>query len=110
MEFGRKWSWAASVMFLAIGGLLQAAEPVRTVITVEGMHCPMCAKKIVAKMKTIKGVADVQADVEQQVVAVAPVNRQTPSPRAMWEAVEGAGFKPVKLVSLDGTFTTKPKR
>ena len=100
----------ATIMLLCIGGLLNGAEPSQTVITVEGMHCPMCAKRIVAKLKAIKGVAEVQADVESQVVAVAPINRHTPSPRAMWEAVEGSGFKPVKLTCPSGVFTSKPRR
>jgi copper chaperone CopZ len=89
----------------------EAADVTQAVITVDGMHCPACAKKIVRKMLAVPGVADASADAEQALVTVtakADAPRSV-SPRALWEAVEKAGYTPTKLVGPWGSFTTKPK-
>ena len=93
----------------AIGSAADAADATTTDIEVEGMHCPACAKKIVARLMTVPGVADVQTEVTEGVLLVTPKPQKAPSARAMWEAVEKAGYKPIKLAGPGGVFTTKPK-
>ena len=98
---------------VALAGLLSAKQAVAaeasTTLTVEGMHCGGCAKKIAAKLKAIPGVEDVQADVKTSQISVSTKANQRASARAMWEAVEKAGYKTVKLVGPSGSFTEKPK-
>lgn len=89
--------------------LVIAGEVKPISIEVEGMHCPACAKKISTKLKQVVGIADVTANVESQQIAVKPKSQSSPSPRAMWEAVEKAGYKPARIVTSKGTFTSKPK-
>ena len=88
-----------------------AAKTVYTTIVVKGLHCESCAKKLMARLNTVRGVASSQADAKKGLALVVPKNpRQLPSPRAQWEAVEKAGYTPVKLQGPLGTFTSKPKR
>lgn len=103
------WSLAAFVVLaLAASQAIHAAELATTAITVEGMHCPMCAKKIAKNLYRIRGVAAVQADVAKALIVVTPRSVGGPSPRAMWDAVEKAGYTPTKLHGPGGNFTEKP--
>ena len=79
-----------------------------TTIVVKDMHCAACANKIAAKLYTVSGVVEVRADVKRNVTFVGPQEQKLPSPRALWEAVEAAGFQPVQLVGPAGRFTSKP--
>ena len=82
----------------------------QTRISVDDMHCADCAKKIARKLYLVKGVKGVRADAEADVATVTPEKGKQPSPRALWKAVEEAGFKPVKLVGPLGEFDELPKK
>lgn len=86
-----------------------ADAPSRSTLTVEGMHCGGCAKKICSKLQTITGVESASADVKAGLIFVTPKASAAPSPRGMWEAVEKAGYKTVKLEGPSGSFNEKPK-
>jgi copper chaperone CopZ len=100
---------AAAVLVAVCAGWLVAAEPQTTAVYVDDMHCPACAKKIVTKLQTVEGVASVNADVGAGQAIVTPNGKAKLSPRALWEAVETAGYTPTKLVGPSGAFTEKPK-
>ncbi len=101
---------AAVLALLCLTQAARAQAPAgTTAVTVEGMHCPSCAGKIAQKMKEVPGVADVRADVAAGRMTVSAKAGQAPSPRALWEAVERAGYKPVKLEGPGGTFTARPQ-
>ncbi len=53
--------------------------------------------------------ASVETNLKAKTAAVKPKPKAAPSPRALWEAVEKAGQKPVKLEGPSGTFTSKPQ-
>lgn len=93
---------------LAAGQLAQAEEVQQTAILVSDMHCVDCAKKIARGLYAVPGVVGVVADVKTNLAHVTPQKTKQPSPRALWEAIELAKFKPVKLVGPYGTFTSKP--
>ena len=113
----KNWMGGAAVLALLLVGAavwaaeLASADSKSTVskISVSKMHCPVCAKKITAKLKEITGVADAQADVKAGVVSVTPKKGKTLSPRALWEAVEQAKYTPTRLEGPSGTFKSKPK-
>ncbi len=84
-------------------------KPAATVITIEDLDCPVCAKKVVKTLTEVPGVAEVKIDVEKHTATVSAQAEKTPSPRAMWDAVERAGFKPTKLEGPGGAFTAKPR-
>lgn len=79
-----------------------------TVITLEKLHCPHCAKKVVTKLKEVPGVADAQTHLETRTAKVTHQNGVLPSPRGLWEAVERAGQRPLRLQGPKGTFASKP--
>lgn len=101
------------VIVAAITGFISAqaiaADSQATTITIQGMHCSGCAAKISRQLQAIEGVATAQADAAQANAIVTPKSNAAPSPRALWEAVEKAGYKPTKIVGPSGTFTEKPK-
>ena len=97
----------ACVIALAVGGVLRAADSIPTTITVPGIGCKCCAKKVSACLAAVPGVGDVQTTAAAAVVK--PKAGVTLSPRALWEAVEQADKEPTKLEGPAGTFTSKPQ-
>lgn len=90
--------------------VVQAADPPPAItIGVQGMHCAACASKVAGRLQAVAGVSKAQVDATKAVALVSVTPSTVPSPRALWEAVEKAGYKPTKLVSPAGTFTSKPK-
>lgn len=86
-----------------------ADSKTETVITVDGMHCEGCAKKVAKKLEAVKDVASAKVDVKSNKATVAPSKDRSVSAKALWEAVETAGYTPTKLEGPSGTFTKKPK-
>lgn len=86
-----------------------AADPPPTTISVQGMHCAGCAAKVAGNLQAVVGVQKAEVDAEKAAAVVTAKSSVAPSPRALWEAVEKAGYKPTKLVGPAGTFTSKPK-
>lgn len=104
-----RWLLALAVGLL-VGGwhAAYAADPAPTTITIPGMHCGGCAKKVAAKLTAVAGVAKAEADVEAKTIKVTPKGGAVVSPKALWEAVEKAEQTPTKLEGPSGVFTKKP--
>lgn len=99
----------AGVATLWAANLAYAADPPATTISVKGMHCQGCALKVAGNLQAVKGVSKAEVDASKAVAVVIAKEKATPSPKALWEAVEKAGYTPTKLVGPAGTFTAKPK-
>jgi copper chaperone CopZ len=108
----RRLKLAIVVTLLAalIGPSIQAANTPTTAIRVKDMHCEACAAKIRRGLFAVAGVVNVKTDVKTHVAVVMPQQSHQPSPRAMWEAVEKAGFQVVSLEGPGGMFTEKPQQ
>jgi copper chaperone CopZ len=102
----------ALMMSLVFGGWQAAiaADAKPTIITVSGMDCAGCAKKVTDKLNTVAGVAKAEADLAAKTVKVTAKANATLSPKALWEAVEKADKTPTKLEGPGGMFTEKPKK
>ncbi|MCE9561335.1 MAG: heavy-metal-associated domain-containing protein [Planctomycetes bacterium] len=109
MRIKNRLEVVAAVAVLVFGGLLQAADPVPTKLTVPGLDCMNCAKKAGDKLYAVPGVADVKVDIKAKLLIVTPKQGSAMSPRSLWEAVDKAGYEPSKLEGPDGNFTAKPK-
>ena len=96
------------VLFAITVSSVQAAKYQYTSVYVSNMHCANCAKKIVGKIYTVPGVVKASVNIKANRVLVTPQKGTNPSPKALWESVEKAGFKPVKISSPYGTFVKKP--
>ncbi len=99
-----------AIVAMTASATLQAEQPkFRTTIVVKGMHCQSCANKLIKTLNAVPGVRASGADAKQGLAVADPKDTQRlPSPKAQWEAVEKAGYTPVKLVGPKGTFTKKP--
>lgn len=102
------------MMFVALASILssselRAADMKTTTITVKGMHCGGCAKKVAAKLKAVPGVDNANVDASTSQASITPQANKVPSPRELWEAVEKAGYVTVKIAGPSGVFTEKPK-
>ncbi|MCA9154771.1 MAG: heavy-metal-associated domain-containing protein, partial [Planctomycetales bacterium] len=89
-----------------------AASPVKnaSAIVDKDMHCATCAQKIAAKLYAVPAVLEVRADVKSNTAYIVPQSNKQVSPRALWEAVEAAGFEPVALNGPSGSFKSKPTK
>jgi copper chaperone CopZ len=95
---------------LTLGSSVQAADKAEEYsISVTDMHCSNCARKIAGKLLAVQGVRGVRTSVQTHTATVVAQPSKQPSAKAIWEAVEKAGFKPVKLTTPSGAFTEKPK-
>lgn len=102
---------AVCSQFISPGNLLAVERKGRAVaIYVDDMHCKNCAKKIARKLYTVPGVLAVHANVKQNLALITPQKGKDPSRRALWEAIESAKFKPVKMIGPDRTYKTKPSK
>lgn len=99
---------AALAVVVALGNVA-AAEPKPTTITVPDMHCAGCAKKVVAKLAAIEGVAKVEPNIKAKTIKITPKPNAVLSPKTLWETVEEADKNPTKLEGPSGVFTSKPK-
>jgi Cu+-exporting ATPase len=101
----------AAILVLAATHFLWAdeARSVATVVTIQGEMCGGCVKKIKLALADIPGIAQVEGDSKTQTITIVPAPEIDLSPLAIWEAVEKAGKKPVKLAGPHGMFKSKPK-
>lgn len=108
MTMTRSLAAAVLAALLLFTARAQAADPPATTITVPDMDCASCAKKVGGKVAEVTGVAKVEYDVKARTIKVTHKAGATPSPKALWEAVEKGGKDPSKLETPDGTHTKKP--
>lgn len=96
------------VAFLAFGAapaLAQKGEA--TVVTVKEM-CNGCVKQINKRLTGFPGVSAVSCDLKSKTITITPQPGGTVSSRALWEAFDEIGKNPVKMVTPQGTYTSKP--
>jgi len=104
------WALVLPVVYAAGIRPAQAAQTATTTIRVKDMHCEACAAKIRRGLFAVPGVVNVKTNVKAHMAVVSPQQNRQPSPRAMWEAVEKAGFEVTQLAGPAGIFTEKPAR
>lgn len=86
------------------------ADAATSTIAVDGMTCAGCAKAVGKAVAAVEGVESAAADVKTKALTVTAKKGATPSPKAMWEAVEKAGYTPTRIEGAAGTFDKKPTK
>lgn len=99
---------AAALVLLAARGPAADPPPPASTLTVPEMDCAGCAKKLGEKLAQVRGAAKVEYDVKGRTLKVTHKAGETPSPKALWEAVEKEDKAPSKLEVPGGTYTKKP--
>lgn len=103
----------ASVLawMMAYAAIGSAAEsPGSTFVSIQGMRCVSCANKVTKKLQAVQNVKSATVDSEKGSAVVVTADGKELSPKAVWEAVEGAGYQPTELKGPAGTFKTKPTK
>ena len=88
----------ASTAWLMAASIAHAADPALITTSVKKMRCTACASHGSESLQAIPGVAKAQADTTKAVAVVTARANTNPLPKALWEAVEKAGYSPVKFV------------
>jgi copper chaperone CopZ len=107
----------ATLAFTLIAPTPASAEPVsgkepassQIVMTV-GEMCGGCVKRITARFDSVDAVTKVVCSIEKKSVTLVPKDGVKLSPKGIWEIMESIGKTPKKMITPDGTFTSKPKR
>lgn len=84
------------------------ADAKSTVVTVAGMSCAGCAKKVSEAVAKVEGVESASVDLAAKAVKYTPKADKKVSPKEVWEVIEKAGYTPAKLEGPDGVFEKKP--
>ncbi len=66
--------------------------------------------KVTKKLQAVPNVKSASVDPEKGSAVVVTADGKELSPKAVWEAVEGAGYQPTELKGPAGTFKTKPTK
>lgn len=101
--------FASALVSPAFDSRAIAADPKPISISIKDMHCAECAKKISKRLQTVGGVKSVKMDFKSGTALVTVDPAKAPSPKALWEAVEQSGFKPIRLETASASFKAKPK-
>ena len=99
----------AVIMLTAALAQAQAAPQAWTKVTLEDIHCMGCAKRISEKVTAVPGVAEMRVDLKAKAIWAIHKPGMTPSPRALWEAVEAADHVPTRIETPTGSYTKKPE-
>lgn len=86
--------WALGIMVLGLAVAAAAgeqAETVRTVFTVEGMHCGGCSAAITAALEKVEGVVEASADHEKG-LATAVYDPRKAGVEELEAAIEKLGY------------------
>ncbi len=109
MKMTRSLAACAVAALLALTAQAQPPAPLpASTITVPEMDCAGCAKKLGEALVKVPGVAKAEYDVKGRTIKLTHKAGQTPSPKALWEAVEKEEKQPSKLEVPGGTYSKKP--
>jgi copper chaperone CopZ len=101
-------TFCAVVMAFWLAVAAQAQTPAFSKMTLTELDCGHCAKKVAKGVVAVAGVAEVRYDLKTKAQWAIHKPGQTPSPRALWEAVERAEHEVQRLETPAGTHTSKP--
>lgn len=104
--------WMVLGCVVTLGLIVAAAEaatPNRATTIIITMENENCANRIAASLREVPNVGEARADVPRRIVTVTPAGLRSPSPRALWEAVEKTSHTVVQLQGPHGKFTSKPE-
>jgi mercuric ion binding protein len=110
----RSTGFVAGLMLLVVSIFASSSAPAADVaksniVMTVGEMCGGCVKKITKRFDGVEGIAKVQCSIEKQSVTLVPKQDVRLSPKGVWEIMDSIGKTPTKMVTPDGTFTSKPK-
>lgn len=103
-------AFALALYTLSTSSAVAAEKAVTTTTVTVGEMCGGCVKRITARFNEEKSVAKVTCSIEKKTVTLIPAKNTRLNAVGVWEIFESIGKKPTKMVSPEGTFTSKPKQ
>jgi copper chaperone CopZ len=107
----------AALAFALIAPTPASAEPVSAkesassqIVMTVGEMCGGCVKRITARFDSVDAVTKVVCSIEKKSVTLVPKDGVKLSPKGICQIMESIGKTPKKMITPDGTFTSKPKR
>ncbi len=100
----------ALLVAMLIGQAHAEEKKTKTTTVTVGEMCTFCVKRITARFDKEKDVSKVRCDIKKKSVTIYPAENVRLSPHGLWEVMESIGKTPKKMVSPEGTFTSKPKK
>ncbi|PHQ31543.1 heavy-metal-associated domain-containing protein [Rhodopirellula bahusiensis] len=85
-------------------------KPAHQIVMTVGEMCGGCVKRITARFDSVDAVTKVVCSIEKKSVTLVPKDGVKLSPKGIWEIMESIGKTLKKMITPDGTFTSKPKR
>ena len=104
----KRAAWCGLMLATLLTAVARAQTPAWTRVTLEELDCAGCAKKVARHVGAVPGVAEVRYDLKTRSLYVGHKPNETPSPRALWEAVEKADHKVERLDTPTASHTSKP--
>lgn len=93
---------------VAMSAALQAGNQDRRTVVTVGEMCGGCVKNITTRLQKVSEIEKIECDIATKTVTITPKADKTLSPKFVWETMAEIGKTPKKLVTPNGTFTTKP--
>ncbi len=75
------------------------AEVEKVVIIINGMACPVCAYGVEKKLKSVKGVKDIEIDIQNGLATLTAKEGQSIEISQVPQAIEDSGFRPDKITA-----------
>ena len=79
-----------------------------TVLKVKGMRCAGCVQALTRVLEALPEVRTVAVDLAAGTARITPRSADGPSPLALWEAVERAGYMPLELAGPEAGLRPAP--
>lgn len=94
---------------LAVGSSAQTPAVAYTAVVLDDIHCMGCARKIAKHVHTVPGVFEMRVDLKTKMIWAMHRQGMTPSPGALWDAIEAADHLPKKMQTPTAIYTSKPQ-
>lgn len=94
---------------LAVESSAQTPAVAYTAVVLDDIHCMGCARKIAKHIHTVPGVFEMRVDLKTRMIWAMHKQGMTPSPEALWTAIEAADHLPKKMQTPTAIYTSKPQ-
>lgn len=94
---------------LAVVSSAWAPAVAYTAVVLDDIHCMGCARKIAKHVHTVPGVFEMRVDLKTKMIWAMHRQGMTPSPGALWDAIEAADHLPKKMQTPTAIYTSKPQ-
>ena len=82
---------------------VDSAKPAKTIISVGGMNCAACVRRVEKVLKSVDGVGDAEVNLASSKVTITSDGSSRPDLRDVKEALQDAGYNYLGIVDIDSS-------